>query len=176
MKKTAVFVLFFLVIINFPKPIYAIELGVIKKINPEIIQQITPTATPTTKITIAPLRKQIKEAKKEKNLDRVNEHFDTIKESLQTRHEFLVKIKLLVESKLGENIDAKAKFTGLEKLETDYLEDLNNFENKIGEILTSETPGKIIPELRTAVKAIRTDLNSIHKLLADTIKLLIAKP
>ena len=186
MKKIALLLLITLISV---KPAFAvIDAGLVQKVqNIEKVQIVdTPTAVPTAKITIVPLRKQIKEikeikeaskeAKKEINREKINEHFEIIKESLNNRHEFLVKIKMIVETKLGENLDAKAKFAGLEKLETDYLEDLNNFENKMGEITTSETPGKIIPELRIAVKAVRTDLNSMHKLLADTIKLLVSKP
>lgn len=182
MRKTIFLILF---IIVFTKPALAvIDADLVEKVqNIEKVQIInTPTATPTAKISKFPIKKEIKvafeaskEAKKEINRDKINEHFEIIKDSLHTRHEFLIKIKLIVESKLGENIEAKAKFAGFEKLETDYLDNFNNLENKIGEIINSNTPVKTIPELRSAVKAIRTNLNSMHKLLADTVKLLIAK-
>ena len=114
-------------------------------------------------------------AKKEINRERINEHFEIIKESLDTRYQFLLKIKTKVQERLGDNTEAKDKFAEIAKNEENYLNDLNNFEDKLGEILSAETPGKIIPELRTAVKAARTDLNDIHKILADTIKLLISE-
>lgn len=137
------------------------------------------------KIVISPARKQVQEikqireaskaAKKEINRDRINEHFEVIKESLQTRYEFLLKIKNKTEAKLGDNTKAKEKFSEFDKYQSSYLDNLNNFENKIGDILTSETPGKIIPEFRSAIQAVRNDLNSMRKVLTETIKLLIKK-
>jgi hypothetical protein len=160
MKKLICFALFIL----FAKPTFAV-------VDPKIV--------------VSPARKQIQEikqireaskaAKKEINRDRINEHFEVIKDSLQTRYEFLLKIKNKTEAKLGENLDAKEKFSEFDKHQTNYLNNLNNLENKIGDILTSETPGKIIPELRSAVQAVRNDLNSMRKVLVETIKFLIKK-
>jgi len=192
MKKIIGFILFFLIISIPTKPVFALN-PVIRKINPEIIQQIVPTATstPVPTIKIVPgIKKEIqikpfstiKPTKKAFNYEKINQHQNAIKDDLAKRYNNLTNIQLSLEAKIAEKKNtgldmtkAEAKLLEIEPYIKDYLEDLNNFENKIGEILTSETPGKIMPELRIAVKAVRTDLNSMKKILSDTIKLIIIK-
>lgn len=191
MKKTAGLILFFLVIISFPKPTFALfPIKTIEKnINIVPVATATPTAVPTIKI-VPGLKKEIqikpfataKPSKKAFNYEKINQHQNAIKEDLVKRYTNLTNIQLSLEAKIAEKKNAgldmtkaEAKLLELEPYIKDYLEDLNNFENKIGEILTSETPGKIMPELRIAIKAVRTDLNSMKKILSDTVKLIIIK-
>jgi len=122
------------------------------------------------------------ETKKEDKMVRIQSLADLIKDSLATRYTFLSNMKTRLESRIAEKeialkdmSAAKEKITEFNQPSQDYLQDLNNFENKIGEILTADKPGAIMPELRTAIKSVRTDLNTMHKILADTVKLIISQ-
>jgi len=190
MKKIIGFILFFLIISIPAKPAFAL-IPVIKKINPEVIQQVIPTATPSPVPTIKFIPKIKGEfkplisgqpTKKQFNYEHINQLQNTIKQGLQSRYSYLTNIQIQLEAKIDEKVNsgedvskAQSKLSEIQKYINDYLNDINNFENKIGEILTSETPGKIMPELRIAIKAVRTDLNSMKKILSETVKLLIIK-
>ena len=127
-------------------------------------------------------KKEIIADKKEEKLARIQSFADLIKDNLGTRYTFLSNMKIRLEAKIAEKeialkdmSAAKAKIAEYDKPSQAYLQDLNNFENKIGEILTAKKPGEIMPELRTAIKAVRTDLNLMHKILASTAKIIISK-
>jgi hypothetical protein len=182
MKKTISLLVLFLLPLIFVKPAFAI---VDLEQAPKNIQ-LSPQNTGTTKLQIAnPNIKPLstaKPSKKQFNYENINQHQNKIKQGLQARYAYLYNISIQLQERIAARADAGEDMTKANnKLEEinqylkDYLEDINNFENKIGEILTSETPGKIMPELRIAVKAVRTDLNAMRKILSDTVKLLITK-
>lgn len=190
MKKTISLLVLFLLPLIFVKPAFAWT-GLFKQAQVTIqpLPTSTPTATPVPTIKLVPgIKKDIKvlitgkPTKKQFNYENINQHQNKIKQGLQARYAYLYNINTELQKRIAARADAgedmtKAsnKLEEINKYLKDYLDDMNNLENKIGEILTSETPGKIMPDLRIAVKAVRTDLNAMRKILSDTVKLLIVK-
>lgn len=191
MKKTISLLVLFLLPFIFTKSVFAfLPWGKAPEIRITIIPTTTPTVGETKPIIIQPNKikgefKPLvtgKPTKKQFNYENINQHQNKIKQGLQSRYAYLYNINTELQKRIAARADAGENMTKANnKLEEinqylkDYLDDMNNFENKIGEILTSETPGKIMPELRIAVKAVRTDLNAMRKILSDTVKLLISK-
>lgn len=150
------------------------------------------TATPTS------IRKQINESRKEtkneikeikketkttlSNLkkDRVQGLYQSIRNSLTKRFDFLQKTKSLIETRINEkssqNKDVttvKAKLAEFSKSQTSYSTNLATVDSKLQELLKSNEPKKLIPDLRNAMNKVRTDLNNMHRVLVDTLRLLV---
>lgn len=158
------------------------ESRVVIKENREI-RKATITLTGTPKVE---LREKNKETRKsflsEARLRVITKIYQNAKNSLVKRFNYLVETRKKIESKLAEKSKnghdvsaATAKLAGTTALETNYKNHLAALETKFQEIIKSEKPMTLVPQLRAAEKLVRDDLKAIRQLQIEALKLVIKK-
>lgn len=134
--------------------------------------------------TNAAIRQEIRQERRsfwsETRKKRAEIIYNRLRGRLTARYQFLTNSKAKVESRIASkeqsNRDmtaAKAKLAEFAAPQAAYQTDLATFDAKFQEILASEQPLAKLGELNQAAKKVRDDLNSMRKILVDTIKLII---
>lgn len=121
---------------------------------------------------------QKKQALSQLKKTRLENSFNRIKKELNTRLNYLTSMKTKIEARLNQKKaagkDVSAAETKLKEFDTTaYTSDMTALDTQISQIMTVDKPASLMPQLRAAVNKVRTDLNNLHKVLVDSLRLIV---
>jgi hypothetical protein len=104
--------------------------------------------------------------------------YDEIRLMLTKRFDFLNTAKTKIAAKIS---DLKALGKDVSAAETelatfnpaDYNTDLAAFDKKFTDLLSSSNPKQLVKDLQSSAKTVRSDLQDLHRILIDTLRLVI---
>ncbi len=125
-----------------------------------------------------------KAARKEQVLAMQKKRIDAIYSAMlkefNNRHNVLVQTQAKITARLnekqsqGKNVTAAtAKLAEFTAAEATYQKDLAAFTAKFNELSTTATPKTLAAELKAPATLVRTDLNSLRKILTDSLRLIV---
>jgi|GEM_PF-4349914 len=127
--------------------------------------------------TITQERKEFWSETRKKRLEAI---YTRLHNRLASRFRFLSESKNRLQSRIaqlktsGKDLSAvESKLAETSSFEALYVEHLAAFDAKYQQLLTLDQPLSHLGELQSAVKAVRDDLNSFHRLLLEAVQLII---
>jgi len=163
MKKIIIPLL--LLVLSTSTPIFAAD-SIIPALRKQIQNRVE------VKKEIKEKREEIKDVKLENKKTKAQAILKRLRQGIVNRYENTLKHKAKIETRVGNNADAKAKLATFD--DTKYKADLVLFDAKVTQIVASETPLKLTPELKVIAKDLNSDLKTMRQTLADTLRLIIA--
>jgi hypothetical protein len=84
------------------------------------------------------------------------------------------KIEARLNQKKAVGKDVSAAEAKLKEFDTTtFTNDMATLNTQISQITVVEKPVSLMPQLRSAVNKVRSDLNNLHKVLVDSLRLIV---
>lgn len=166
-------------------PAFAVEPTIVATKNPELLREVKKELKEEKQEFKNDIKEIKKEFKTEKKLDsdqfkknRLQKSFDRIKKELDSRLNYLKSMKIKIETRLSQKKaagkDVSAAEAKLKEFDTTaFTNDMAALNTQISQIMVVEKPVSLMPQLRSAVNKVRSDLNNLHKVLVDSLRLIV---